>query len=63
MSSVCAKLLFTETDNLVYETKTDDVYKDFHRDEDLFDFSSYPTNSGFNGSMNKKVIDKMKDER
>ena len=52
MSSVCAKLLFTETDNLVYETKTDDVYKDFHRDEDLFDFSSYPTNSGFNGSIN-----------
>ena len=37
-----AKLLFTETDSLVYEIKTEDVFEDFYVDEDLFDFSEYP---------------------
>ena len=33
------KLLFTDTDSLVYEIKTNDVYEDFYKDKDLFDFS------------------------
>ena len=37
-----AKLLFTDTDSLVYEIKTEDVYEDFYRDKNLFDFSDYP---------------------
>ena len=34
-----AKLLFTDTDSLVYEIKTEDVYEDFYQDKNLYDFS------------------------
>ena len=57
-----AKLLFTDTDSLVYEIKTEDVYEDFYQDKNLFDFSDYPLNSKFFDPVNKKVIVKMKDE-
>ena len=36
-----AKLLFTDTDSLVYEIKTD-VYEDFYAGKNLFDFSDSP---------------------
>ena len=32
-----AKLLFTDTESLVYEIKTEDVYKDFYGDKNLLD--------------------------
>ena len=35
-----AKLLFTDTDSLTYEIKTEDIYEDFYKDKDLFDFSN-----------------------
>ena len=35
-------LLFTDTDSLVYEIETEDVYDDFYPDKNLFDFSDYP---------------------
>ena len=56
------KLLFTDTDSLVYEIKTEDVYEDFYDDKNLFDFSDYPLNSKFFDPVNKKVIDKTKDD-
>ena len=48
-------LLFTDTDSLVYEIKTEDVY------ESLFDFSDYSLNSKFFDPVNKMVIGKIKD--
>ena len=33
-----AKLLFADTDGLVYEIETKDVYEDFYEDKNLFDF-------------------------
>ena len=54
--------MFTETDSLVYEIKTEDAYEDFYSDKDLFDFSGYPVNSKFFDPTNKKVIGKMEDE-
>ena len=57
-----ARLLFTDTDSLVCEIKTEDVYEDFYGDKDLFDFSYYSLNSKFFGPVNKKVIGKIKDE-
>ena len=40
-----AKLLFTDTDSLVYEIKTENVYEDFYGDKNLFDFSDSPLSS------------------
>ena len=57
-----AKLLLTDTDSLVYEIKTKDIYKDFYLDKDLFDFSDYPLNSKLFDPVDKKFIGKMKDE-
>ena len=50
-----AKLLFTDTDSLVYETKTEDVYEGFYQDKNLLDFSDYPFDSKFFDPINKKV--------
>ena len=35
------KLLFTDTDSLVYETKGYDIYEQCFKDKELFDFSGY----------------------
>ena len=55
-----AKLLFTDTDSLVCEIKTEDVYEGFYKDK--LSISDYPLDSKFFDPANKKVIDKMKDE-
>ena len=36
-----SKLLFIDTDSLMYEIKTEDVYEDFSSDKEMFDFSNY----------------------
>ena len=62
---VKARLLFTDTDSLMYEIKTKDFYKDIYDDvKDKFDTSDYPTNhpSGILTGVNKKVIGVFKDE-
>ena len=41
------KLSFTETDSLVYKIKTDDNYKIFFEDKNLFNFNDYPQDSKF----------------
>ena len=57
------KLLFTDTDSLVYEIKgVEDIYEKIYLDKDLFDFSDYLKSSKFYDVSNKKVIGKMKDE-
>ena len=57
-----AKLLFTDTDSLTYEIKSENVYKEFYKWKDLFDFSNYSKDSEFYDDTNKKVIGKMKVE-
>ena len=57
-----AELLFTDTDSLTYEIKSENVYEDFFKWKDLFDFSNYSKDSKFFDNANKKVIGKMKDE-
>ena len=57
-----AQLLFTDTDSLTYRIKTEDAYRDFFADRELFDNSDYPENSEFYFKENKKVIGKFKDE-
>ena len=57
-----AELLFTDTDNLTYGIKSENVYEEFFKQKDLFDFSNYSKDSKFFNETNKKVIGKMKDE-
>ena len=57
-----AKILFTDTDSLTYEIKSENLYKDFYQWKDLFDFSNCLKNSTFYDDTNKKVIGKMKVE-
>ena len=57
-----SKLLFTDTDNLMYEIKTENVYEDFSNDKEMFDFSNYSTKSKYYDNSNKLIIWKMKDE-
>jgi hypothetical protein len=57
-----SKLLFTDTDSLTYEIKTDDIYADMSKDKQLYDFSDYPKDHPLYSVENKKVIGKMKDE-
>ena len=49
-----AKLLFTDTDSLVYEINGDNVYEQCFKDKDLFDFSEYPKDSVYYEISNKK---------
>ena len=57
-----AELLFTHTDILAYEIQSKNVYDEFFKWKDLFDFSNYPKDSKCFDLTNKKVIGKMKDE-
>ena len=57
-----AELLFTDTDSLTYDIKSENVYEDFSKWKDLFDFTNYPKDAKFFDEANKKVIGKMKDE-
>ena len=36
-----AKLSFLDTDSLVYEIKTEDVYEGFSKDKEILNFSNY----------------------
>ncbi|PFX18050.1 hypothetical protein AWC38_SpisGene17607 [Stylophora pistillata] len=60
-----AKLLFTDTDSLMYEIETEDFYKDIAADvEEKFDTSNFPKDhiSKIPTGCNKKVVGMMKDE-
>ena len=60
-----ATLLFTDTDSLCYEIRTNDFYEDIAPDVNrLFDTSNYPKShrSNIPTGVNKKVVDMFKDE-
>ena len=54
-----AKLLFTDTDSLCYEIRTNNIYKDMNNNKELFDLSDI-TNKKYHDNTNKKVIGKFK---
>ena len=57
------KLLYMDTDSLVYDIKTEEFYKDIAEDvETRFDTSGYEPNRPLPIGKNKKVIELMKDE-
>ena len=57
-----AQLCFTDTDSLLYDIQTEDVYNDMKEEQDRFDTCDYPADHMLHSVANKKVIGKMKDE-
>lgn len=57
-----AKLLMTDTDSLVYEIETEDVYKDFEPIKDKFDTANFPKDHPLYNIENDKKIGKFKFE-
>ena len=57
-----AELLFTDTDSLMYEIETEDVYDDMLKRADLYDLAEYPKDHKCYDPTNNKVIGKFKDE-
>ena len=56
------ELLYTDTDSLLLDIKTEDVYKDIERNKSFYDTSDYPEDHPLFSKVNKKVLGKMKDE-
>ena len=56
------QLLYTDTDSLLLEIETEDVYKDVALNQTLYDTSYYPQDHPLYSSANKKVLGKLKDE-
>ena len=57
------KLLFTDTDSLAYEIRTDDIYEDMKPvAEEMFDCSDYPTSHRLYSETNKKRVGCWMDE-
>ena len=48
------ELLFTDTDSLTYEIKSENVYKEFYKWKNLLDFSDYSKDSTFYDDTNKR---------
>jgi hypothetical protein len=57
-----AKLLFTDTDSLCYELRTDNFYADVLADRFHYDTSDYPEDHPCYRVANRKVLGKFKDE-
>ena len=57
-----AELLFTDTDSVTYEIKSENNYEDFYKQKDLFDYINYSKDSKFFDESNNKVIGKIKYE-
>jgi len=57
-----ASLLYTDTDSLLFQVETDDVYADMKANTTQYDFSDYPRDHPNHSIENKKVVGKFKDE-
>jgi len=56
------KLIYTDTDSLIFEVETDDYYEDILKHKDFYDLSEYDKNFKCYDEKNKKIIGKFKDE-
>ena len=55
-------MLFTDSDSLTYEIKSEDVFEELFKHKHLPDFSNFSKDSKFYDSQNEMVVGKMKDE-
>ena len=56
------RLLFPDTDSLVFEIETENVYENFSKNKEMFEFSNYFAKSKYYDDSNKLVVLKIKDE-
>ena len=56
------RLLFTHTESLMYEMKTKDVFEDFNKYEEMFDFRNFSSKSKYYDLSSKLIVGEMKDE-
>ena len=56
------QLLYTDTDSLLIEIQTEDVYQDMTKHPDLYDTSDYPQDHPLYSLANKMVLRKLKDK-
>ena len=56
------ELIYTDTDSLLMEIQTEDIYQDMAKKISDYDTSDYQANHFLYSAANKKVIGKMKDE-
>ena len=61
LKKIDAELLFTDTDSLTYEIKSESVYEEIFKWKDLFDLINFSKDSKFFDETNKKFIGKMND--
>ena len=57
-----AKLMMINTDSLLYQITTDDLYQDMEEDKHLFDFSNYDKDHPLYDTSNAKTPGLFKDE-
>ena len=57
-----SRLLFIDTNSLIYEIKTEDIYEGFSNDKEMCNFSNYSIKSKYYDNSSKLVVRKMKDE-
>ena len=56
------ELVYTDTDSLILDIQTEDVYKDMQQESWMYDTSNYPMDNPLYSDRYKKVLGKMKDE-
>ena len=57
-----SRLLFTDINGLAYEIETENVYDNFSKNKEMFDFSNYFPKSKYYDDWNALVVGKIKDE-
>ena len=54
--------MFTDTDSLMYEMKSKDVFEDFNKYEEMFDVRNFSSKSKYYDLSSKLIVGEMKDE-
>ena len=56
------EVIYTDTDSLLLEIQTEDIFADMAKHQHLYDTSDFPKDHPLHSTTNKKVLRKMKDE-
>ena len=57
-----AGMLLTDIDSLIYKTEAENIYENFYKYKELFDFCNFPGVLKYYNNANKLVVGKIKDK-